>query len=306
MRWQHLGRIGRTAGLACTLTVAASSLPAQAGFLRGDPDESGGIEITDAIRILHFLFLGQGDAIRCRDAADADDGGAVDLADALHLLNGLFLGGPAPPPPFPGCGVDPTEDGLDCARYEACRPATVQFFGIEFEAQGLFFVVDRSGNFTPRGELDRAKQEVVATIASLTEDFEFAVLFTDRGLIRWPVNDAPARATEENKVTAMAWVNGAQGGSGSCDQPGLLRAVGYAGQSSVSDRAVFYVSNGGGTCSGEEAQYHRETIDAVTAANSGTARIHSIQVNSIGDGAEAFMRELAEKNGGTFHQLNHP
>src|SRR5262245_46377546 len=99
--------------LLCAALVSAAPLPpAPVPFRRGDTDGSGKIAVTDAIRILHFLFLGQADAVGCRDAADADDDGSVVLSDALHLLNGLFLGGPAPRPPFPGCGDDPTPDAL--------------------------------------------------------------------------------------------------------------------------------------------------------------------------------------------------
>jgi hypothetical protein len=50
----------------------------------------------------------------CLDAADGNDDGALGLTDAIYVLSHLFLGGPAPPPPFPAPGADPTPDGLDC------------------------------------------------------------------------------------------------------------------------------------------------------------------------------------------------
>jgi hypothetical protein len=42
------------------------------------------------------------------------------ITDAIYILNFLFLGGPAPLPPFPECGIDPTVDGLGCASFAAC------------------------------------------------------------------------------------------------------------------------------------------------------------------------------------------
>jgi hypothetical protein len=41
------------------------------------------------------------------------------MADALYLLRHLYVpGAPQPPAPFPGCGVDPTEDDLmGCAEH---------------------------------------------------------------------------------------------------------------------------------------------------------------------------------------------
>ncbi|MEM7263244.1 MAG: discoidin domain-containing protein, partial [Planctomycetota bacterium] len=82
-------------------------------FLRGDPDASGAINITDGIFLLNFLFLG-GPAPGCRDAGDADDSGAINITDGIFVLNFLFLGGPNPPGPYPDCGVDTTDDTTTC------------------------------------------------------------------------------------------------------------------------------------------------------------------------------------------------
>ena len=68
---------------------------------------------ADPISLLGFLFIG-GKAPPCEDATDANDDGKVDLSDATYVLNYLFLGGPAPRPPFPQPGTDPTADGLGC------------------------------------------------------------------------------------------------------------------------------------------------------------------------------------------------
>ncbi|MEM7231284.1 MAG: hypothetical protein AAF517_03865, partial [Planctomycetota bacterium] len=89
--------------------------PPAGGFVRGDADASGAVNITDGIFILNFLFLGGADP-SCADAADADDSGAVNITDGIFVLNFLFLGGGDPAAPYPDCGVDPTaEDATDCA-----------------------------------------------------------------------------------------------------------------------------------------------------------------------------------------------
>ena len=82
-------------------------------FLRGDADDNGRLEITDAIHHLQALFVG-GPASPCEDAADSNDDGELDLSDAVYSLNYLFLGGNSPPPPFPEPGIDPTTDNLVC------------------------------------------------------------------------------------------------------------------------------------------------------------------------------------------------
>ncbi|MBI4603551.1 MAG: FG-GAP repeat protein, partial [Planctomycetes bacterium] len=81
------------------------------GAVRGEerPD------ISDAIRLLGYLFLGAATPA-CLDAADADDSGSLELTDAVRILGYLFLGGEAPPAPGPlECGPDPTQDDLGCA-----------------------------------------------------------------------------------------------------------------------------------------------------------------------------------------------
>lgn len=89
-------------------------------FHRGDADANESLQLTDAIRILNFLFLG-GNSISCEDAADTDDNGTLQLTDAIRILGFLFLGGPAPAPPFNACGIDPTpEDDLDCISFPPC------------------------------------------------------------------------------------------------------------------------------------------------------------------------------------------
>ena len=69
---------------------------------------------------MNFLFLGTG-VIPCEDAADADDSGLLQLTDAVRILNVLFLGTGVilpPGPPADPCGADPTDDALGCAEYD--------------------------------------------------------------------------------------------------------------------------------------------------------------------------------------------
>ncbi|MBI4603351.1 MAG: hypothetical protein HY721_15475 [Planctomycetes bacterium] len=60
-----------------------------------------------------WLFLGR-PGPPCVRGADANDSGKVDLSDAVFSLGCLFLGQACPPPPHPGCGPDPTADPLAC------------------------------------------------------------------------------------------------------------------------------------------------------------------------------------------------
>jgi Ca2+-binding EF-hand superfamily protein len=82
-------------------------------FVRGDANFDGQVEISDAVGVLGFLFLGQ-TAPLCLDAADANDTGDIDMSDPLTLLWSLFLGGPPLPEPSSAAGEDPTADDLTC------------------------------------------------------------------------------------------------------------------------------------------------------------------------------------------------
>jgi hypothetical protein len=85
-------------------------------FPRGDANSDGAIDVSDAIYLLSYLFLG-GASPLCEDALDVDDRGSLEITDAVYLLDFLFQGGPAPPPPHPLPGPDPTPDPLECPRF---------------------------------------------------------------------------------------------------------------------------------------------------------------------------------------------
>ncbi|MEM7263384.1 MAG: hypothetical protein AAF488_15450 [Planctomycetota bacterium] len=75
--------------------------------------------ISDGVAVLQFLFLGV--PVGCQDAADSNDSGDVDLTDAVFTFNFLFLGGDPPPPPTGECGEDEAADLLpDCTTPDSC------------------------------------------------------------------------------------------------------------------------------------------------------------------------------------------
>ena len=89
-------------------------------FRRGDTNADGNVDIADAITTLTYLF-GGGSAFSCMDAADANDDGKVDISDAISLLGHLFGGDGELPPPFAGCGIDPSDDIVTCQQFGPCR-----------------------------------------------------------------------------------------------------------------------------------------------------------------------------------------
>jgi hypothetical protein len=91
-------------------------------FRRGDVDTDSVIGLNDVFNLLFFLFLG-GDAPACLKAADIDDSGALDVTDPIVLMHALFGLSDPPSEPFLNCGVDPTADSLSCEEFPAsCTP----------------------------------------------------------------------------------------------------------------------------------------------------------------------------------------
>jgi hypothetical protein len=119
----RLSAVDRAGAVIDSMTITKTVAPPPPLFHRGDADASGVLELTDAIRVLGFLFLGTA-APGCFEAADADDNGEVQLTDAVRVLNFLFAGGPPPSPPGPPpepCGPDPQGSAaLGCVEYAGC------------------------------------------------------------------------------------------------------------------------------------------------------------------------------------------
>jgi len=80
--------------------------------VRGDANNDGVLNVSDAVTILGHLFSGR-IVPNCHDRLDVNDDGKINVADTITLLAYLFAGGPPPPPPFPDPGVDPTPDDLE-------------------------------------------------------------------------------------------------------------------------------------------------------------------------------------------------
>jgi hypothetical protein len=90
-------------------TATVILTPIQKPFIRCDANHDKVIDISDPVSVLRFLFTTRG-TYPCLDALDADDSGLINLTDAVFILLYLFQGGSVPPQPFPQPGLDGTED----------------------------------------------------------------------------------------------------------------------------------------------------------------------------------------------------
>ncbi len=93
-------------------------VPDAPSFRRGDCDADGDTNVTDAIALLGFLFLGRPPP-GCQEACNGDDDASLSVSDAIFVLNHLFGGGPPIPAPYPDCGIDPTPS-TSCDNAHEC------------------------------------------------------------------------------------------------------------------------------------------------------------------------------------------
>jgi len=104
--------------------VEGEAPPDRRRFMRGDATQDGALNLTDAVRIFRFLFLGD-EPPTCRETMDADNNGTVVLTDGVVILNYLFQGGAALASPHRECGLDPDAPGsrgdLGCESHPPCE-----------------------------------------------------------------------------------------------------------------------------------------------------------------------------------------
>lgn len=90
-------------------------------FVRGDANATGNVDIADAIRTISLVVRRTDAPNLCADAVDSNDSGEIDLSDAVYLLSYIFRAGPAVPDPGPErCGVDRSQDAINCEAYGVC------------------------------------------------------------------------------------------------------------------------------------------------------------------------------------------
>ncbi len=100
----------------------ASSTMTLDAFLRGDCNDDGTVNISDATCILNWLFAGEATP-ECVAATNTNGDGVTNITDATYLLGHLFSGGPAPAQPYPDCGPGmlPADPVLGCANPPDCQ-----------------------------------------------------------------------------------------------------------------------------------------------------------------------------------------
>jgi hypothetical protein len=64
-------------------------------FMCGDADQSGEVDIDDAVHLITYIFSGGPEPVP-PEAGDVDCVGGIDIDDAVYLIAYIFSGGPEP------------------------------------------------------------------------------------------------------------------------------------------------------------------------------------------------------------------
>jgi hypothetical protein len=91
----------------------------QEPFRRGDCNDDGGVDISDAISMFGILFLGAYPPV-CENACDTNDDELRDISDPVFLLNSLFRSREPLPAPGLECATEPEPGSLTCGSYLGC------------------------------------------------------------------------------------------------------------------------------------------------------------------------------------------
>ncbi|MCZ6792261.1 MAG: VWA domain-containing protein, partial [Planctomycetota bacterium] len=205
------------------------------------------------------------------------------LASLLTLCSILGLGVRIGAQDLGGTGLKenldlPFDARGDGAGEDEDAPEVVSFYGQNLEGDGFFYTVDRSGSMQNQGELQRAKQEISRNISEFSSKTQFAVVFFDSGIQKFPTSGRPAEANAGMKGAALSWINNMRGGSGSCMTQGLRVALQFGNLASAKRKVIVYVGDGGGTCGGgNQQQYLQNMVSTITGQN-----YQRIQINCIG------------------------
>ena len=245
---EHLLGYDYLTGAVESRTGAAAIIERRSpAFIRADVNQDDTVDLSDAMRVLEYLF--QGNDLPCLAAADVGDDLAVDISDAVLLLGYLFIpGSTTPAAPFPTCGTDLT-DPLPCG-ITACPastplvatpvPATgtlpplplsppTSFFGSSYALETVVFCVDTSASLGWGGDMFTLQTELTSSVESLERWQLFDIVAFNTTVSRF--NNDVIHGSDDNVQSAVTWIDGLTASGTSCMQSALLDSVAIANRS---------------------------------------------------------------------------
>jgi von Willebrand factor type A domain len=168
-----------------------------------------------------------------------------------------------------------------------------EFFGLRERGGSFAYVIDCSGSMTLRGSLDVAKRELLASLARLSPDARFAVVFynIDAKVFTDPAgNPGMMAATPANKARVRTLLSGVQANGGT-DHMLALRAA-----FNLQPEVIFFLT---------DAQSMTRQDVAELLGQAGKIRIQAVEFGEVTDlGGSAPLKSLARSTGGTYRYID--
>lgn len=162
------------------------------------------------------------------------------------------------------------------------------FFGLDAPGKKFVFVVDASGSMSRPFEgpgksmLGRVKLEILKCVSQMSIDQQFFIVFFNDQAIPMPSSRLEP-ATPEAQQRFLRWMASAKPGGMTEPEEALLLAV------RLEPDVIYFLTDG---------RFKYRVIERVSQMNRRGVTIHTV---CFGDeDGEKFMREIAEKNGGTY------
>ena len=168
----------------------------------------------------------------------------------------------------------------------------ILFYGAEYEGDGFFWGLDKSGSMQHEGRMTVLKGEVGRAVDSLSSNSHFGLVAFSQNQVLW--RTTPHRATAENKVSAKAWLQTLVPSGGTMMGPGGVAVLNLCNQSDHRRKTMIIVGDGVPS-DGQRA------VNSITAANYQRVPIHTILIGD--DDGVTVMQRLAQQNNGTYRRV---
>jgi Mg-chelatase subunit ChlD len=143
--------------------------------------------------------------------------------------------------------------------------------------------------------MEMVKEELFRVVKSLKADTYFNIIGFETNIKKW--RDGQVQATPENRDAAVSWITALQPTGGTNIYDALEEAFGLAsGKYAMTPDTIFLLSDGS-PGSGKITNAN-EILAEIARIN----RTRNVVINTIGvgTGGEAFLKSLAEQNGGIY------
>jgi len=194
------------------------------------------------------------------------------------------------------------EDDLE----EEEAPEVIVFYGQMYEGDGIVFCCDTSASMSEGGKFERLQREVTTTIFQFSDRVQFGIVFFNTGIAKFPASGGPADSTPAMKEAATQMVMAATStGNGSCYKRGLIEALRMVNQADRKRKIIVCLGDALLSCGGQDwTRYGEETLREVRSQNVQAVRVNTICIGPQGQANEAWMRQLAGENRGTYARVN--